>query len=49
MNLANTTVLDEISIFPVSANATFMPDDTSAFESSANTYIDFSEDNPYNF
>jgi hypothetical protein len=48
-DLSNTEIQTEIDIFPVTANSTFMPDDSEDFSDEEDTYIDSSEDNPYKF
>lgn len=53
-NVANTEIIEEISLFPVNANSTFIPDDTPYLEDDIgkyreNIYIDDNEDNPYKF
>lgn len=43
----NTTIQSEIARYPVSANNSFMPDDSDELDIEQDLFIDFSEDNPY--
>jgi hypothetical protein len=43
----NTTIQNEIARYPVSANTSFMPDDSDELSLELPLYVDFSENNPY--
>ena len=46
-NTANTEIQSEIATYPVSANTSFMPDDSDELSLEQPLYVDFSENNPY--